>query len=155
MVEFYRKAAEKGDAEAMFNLGVMYAKGRGVGKDEKKAVEWYQKAADKGHAGAMFNLGVDVREGPGRGQGREEGRRIVPQGRRHGMMRPRCTTWVSCTHKGRGVGKDAKKAANGIRRPPTRDMPARCTTWAWLTRGPGRRQGREGGRKVPQGRRPG
>ena len=39
------KRAERGDAEAQDQLGVMYAKGEGVPKDEVKAFEWYQKAA--------------------------------------------------------------------------------------------------------------
>src|SRR5690606_40942624 len=57
-VEWYQKAAEKGNADAQFNLGVMYKNGNGVAKDYKKAVEWYQKAAEKGNANAQFNLGV-------------------------------------------------------------------------------------------------
>ena len=48
-VEWYRKAAEAGNALAMYNLGWMYAKGRGVPQDEKQAVEWLHKAAQAGH----------------------------------------------------------------------------------------------------------
>ena len=32
-VTWYRKAAEQGDADAQYNLGVMYAKGQGVPQD--------------------------------------------------------------------------------------------------------------------------
>ncbi|MSR43556.1 MAG: hypothetical protein EXS19_05920, partial [Pedosphaera sp.] len=39
---------EKGDASAQYNLGVMYANGLGVPKDEVEAVKWYRKAADQG-----------------------------------------------------------------------------------------------------------
>ena len=49
--------AEKGDAHAQSNLGVMYATGRGVAKDEVEAVKWYRKAADQGDAGPQVNLG--------------------------------------------------------------------------------------------------
>ena len=40
--------AEKGNAPAQFNLGLMYDNGRGVPKDEAEAVKWYRKAADQG-----------------------------------------------------------------------------------------------------------
>ena len=49
--------AEKGDKIAQFNLGVMYAKGRGVPQDFKEAVKLYRKAAEKGGAFAQYNLG--------------------------------------------------------------------------------------------------
>ncbi len=40
--------------------GVQYAEGRGVAKDEAKAVQWWQAAAVQGHAQAQFNLGLCV-----------------------------------------------------------------------------------------------
>ncbi len=43
----YRKAAEQGDANAQFNLGVCYNQGQGVDKDPKAAVAWYRKAAEQ------------------------------------------------------------------------------------------------------------
>ena len=64
-VEWYQKAAQQGDAEAQFNLGVMYKNGDGVTQDYEKAVEWYQKAADQGYASAQFNLGVMYKNGDG------------------------------------------------------------------------------------------
>ena len=50
--------AEAGDAEAQYNLGVMYASGQGVEQDFKEAVKWHQKAAFQGYAKAQSNLGV-------------------------------------------------------------------------------------------------
>ncbi len=38
--------------------GVSYAEGRGVSKDESKAVQWYGAAAAQGHAQAQYNLGL-------------------------------------------------------------------------------------------------
>ena len=49
-------AGSKGDAEAQFIIGQMYAKGRGVEKNKKIAEEWYWKAANQGHAGAALEL---------------------------------------------------------------------------------------------------
>jgi hypothetical protein len=50
--------AEKGSAEAQFNLAGMYAKGYGVVMDERKSFDWYKKSAEQGHAKAQYNLGV-------------------------------------------------------------------------------------------------
>jgi Sel1 repeat len=36
-------AAEEGDEDAQYNLGVMYQYGKGVETNPVKAVEWYQK----------------------------------------------------------------------------------------------------------------
>ena len=49
--------AEKGDASAQYNLGLMYANGEGVEKDYAEAVKWYRKAAEQGNAIAQSNLG--------------------------------------------------------------------------------------------------
>ncbi|MDE4699657.1 tetratricopeptide repeat protein, partial [Klebsiella pneumoniae] len=57
-VEWYRKAADQGDATAQFFLGFAYATGEGVRQDKQTAVEWYRKAADQGYAKAQFLLGV-------------------------------------------------------------------------------------------------
>jgi hypothetical protein len=43
-----KQRAEQGDAEAQFNLGLMYGSGRGVEKDEKEGVKWIRKAAEQG-----------------------------------------------------------------------------------------------------------
>ena len=53
-----RARAEQGDAEAQYNLGVMYATGAGVPQDNGEAVRWYRLAADQGLAAAQFNLGI-------------------------------------------------------------------------------------------------
>ena len=66
--EKYRLAAEQGDAEAQFNLGVMYDTGGGVLKDKAEAVRWFRLAAEQGDAAAqgllghMYALGRGVRK---------------------------------------------------------------------------------------------
>jgi uncharacterized protein len=60
-----RPLAEKGNAKAQVNVGIMYANGNGVAKDYAEAMKWYRKAADQGHAKAQYNLGVIYHEGQG------------------------------------------------------------------------------------------
>ena len=55
--EATRHAAEQGDADAQFNLGVAYATGRGVPQDDAETVRWYRLAAEQGNASAQANLG--------------------------------------------------------------------------------------------------
>lgn len=59
------QAAEQGDAEAQYNLGVMYAQGQGVRQDDAQAVQWYRQAAEQGYAQAQSNLGVMYYNGQG------------------------------------------------------------------------------------------
>ena len=64
-MEAIQRAADQGDAEAQFNLGVMYATGDGVPQDYQEAVKWYRRAADQGYADAQYNLGVMYYNGEG------------------------------------------------------------------------------------------
>jgi len=58
LLEHWRAAANRGDANAQFNLGRMYADGDGVEPDMDEAIKWYRLAATNGHSEAQFNLGV-------------------------------------------------------------------------------------------------
>ena len=48
-VEWFRKAAEQGNDDAQFNLGMCYEFGQGVVKDLTEAVKWYRKAVKQGN----------------------------------------------------------------------------------------------------------
>ena len=61
----YRLAAEQGVAGAQCRLGVMYAEGQGVPRDDAEAVRWFRLAADQGDAEAQGGLGFTY--GAGRG----------------------------------------------------------------------------------------
>jgi TPR repeat protein len=54
----WRPLAERGHSGAQHRLGIMYEYGRGVERDDRKAVQWYTKAAVQGVAGAQYRLGV-------------------------------------------------------------------------------------------------
>ena len=58
-------AAEQGNSDAQFNLGLIYANGRGVPKDDAEVVKWYRLAAEQGHADAQNSLGVAYANGAG------------------------------------------------------------------------------------------
>jgi TPR repeat protein len=53
----WKAAAEKGDAESQFDLGLLYAQGLGVHRDLTQAERWYRLSATQGNAEAEFALG--------------------------------------------------------------------------------------------------
>jgi len=54
---YYRMAAEKGNAQAMLNLGINYLSTKGGDTDHEQAVYWIEKATDAGHVMAAWALG--------------------------------------------------------------------------------------------------
>ena len=57
-VGIWRPLAEKGDADAAFNLGQAYRLGKGVPLDLAQAQTWLERAARKGHVDAAATLGL-------------------------------------------------------------------------------------------------
>ena len=55
--ELQAKAAQ-GDADAQYNLGILYANGTGVPQNDAEAARWYRLAAEQGEVVAQFDLGV-------------------------------------------------------------------------------------------------
>ncbi|GBC07854.1 hypothetical protein RclHR1_07730007 [Rhizophagus clarus] len=63
--EFYQKAADLGNFNALSNLGWCYYGGIGTDIKEEKSFELYQKAADLGSSNGISNLGWCYYEGIG------------------------------------------------------------------------------------------
>ena len=57
-VAIWRPLAEKGDADAAFNMGQAYRLGKGVPLDLSQAQSWLERAARKGHIDAQTTLGL-------------------------------------------------------------------------------------------------
>jgi hypothetical protein len=57
-VNIWRPLAEKGDADAEFNLGQAYRLGRGVPTNLAAAKTWFERAANQGHLDAETTLGL-------------------------------------------------------------------------------------------------
>ena len=61
-----QERAERGDADAQFNLAKMYESGRsGRKRDYSEAERWHRKAAEQGDAYAQASLGILLRFGKG------------------------------------------------------------------------------------------
>ena len=58
-------AAEQGQPDSAYNLGVLYASGQGMKSDIRAAARWYRLAAEQGHPDAGFNLAALYATGRG------------------------------------------------------------------------------------------
>ena len=66
----YRQAAEQGNADAQYNIGLCLYNGDGVSQDYKEAIRWFRKAAGQGCADAQYKLGCCYDNGFGVNQDR-------------------------------------------------------------------------------------
>ena len=110
-----QRAAEQPHASAQHKLGVMYAKGRGVGRDDTEAVRWFRRAADNGSADGQTWLGHMYQNGRGVGQDDAESvrwyRRAIKKGNADAQDN---LGWMY--ENGRGVGQDFVEAVRWYRR---------------------------------------
>ena len=53
-----RPLAERGDADAQYNIGWMYLNGYGLRVNESLVLEWWKKASAQGHTDASFSIGM-------------------------------------------------------------------------------------------------
>ena len=107
----WKPLADKGDANAQCNLGIMFQKGLWVDKDPGEAFRLFQSAADKGNAQAQYQLAQMYAKGWG-----------VPQNYTSALMWTQKSAaagdadgenrlgWLY--DEGYGVQKDAKQAAH-------------------------------------------
>jgi len=69
--EYYKMAADRGDAQGECGAGLCFEEGldiekNGLTHNEMKAFEWYKKASSKGHGEAMYRLGMFYHYGKGK-----------------------------------------------------------------------------------------
>ena len=56
--ECFTKAANKGDTEACYQLGLLYSNSNFDGYDKEKATTYFLKAANRYHVEAMYQAGM-------------------------------------------------------------------------------------------------
>ncbi len=57
-LKYYKKAADKGDIDSQFTLGILYGEDKGVKQDYKKSFLYFEQAAKQGDVEAQANIGV-------------------------------------------------------------------------------------------------
>ena len=106
--------AEQGNVDAQHVLGVMYANGRGVMKDEKKAVKWYQLAAERGLAEAQFNLSLMYDNGQGVIEDDKMAVKWLRLAAQQGLAEAQCNLAIMY-NTGEGVIQDYQEAVKWFR----------------------------------------
>jgi TPR repeat protein len=123
------RAAEEGDANAMYNLGLEYKDGKGVAQDYDKARQYFQKAADAGNPGALYNLGRLYLYVQGVAVDYNKARELFQKGADAGN--DYAVNGLGVLYKsGQGVAQDYNKARELFER---RSRPG--THWPWRTWG--------------------
>lgn len=106
---YYQQAADRGDVEAQFDLGMMYKEGRGVPRDERVAAMWFKKAARQGLVRAQVVLGEMYSEGVGVLKNDMEAVRWFRMAAKKGNASAQFNLGMSYAN-GEGVRKNERKA---------------------------------------------
>ena len=114
-VEWFRKAADQGNAQAQNNLGDIHGdawSGRRIARrDHARAVNWFRKAAEQGFALAQYNLGEMYRGAYDHAQAVVWYRRAAEQGNADAQ------NWLGFMFAhGLGVAQDDAQAAEWYRK---------------------------------------
>jgi len=97
--------AERGDAKAQHNLGVMYDYGRGIPQDYAEASKWYRRAAEQGIPEAQHNLGLMYYQGQGGPQNYTEAAKWYRRAAEQGMADSQVNLGLMY-YQGKGVPQD-------------------------------------------------
>ena len=107
--------AVQGDADAQFFLGLQYASGDCVEKNEVEAAKWYRKAAEQGHPKAQLMLGYCFRDGEGVKKNYQVSARWIRKAAKQNDPDAQKELGI-CYEFGNGVYTDRKKAIEWYRK---------------------------------------
>jgi len=103
--------AKEGDPKAQFNVGLIYANGKGVAKDNYQAMVWYKKAAEQGNTAAQYNLAKLISQKPGKEDTRaQEKVKYWYEKAAEGGQKEAVNDLALLYLKGKGVKKNERKA---------------------------------------------
>ena len=114
-LDCFRRAAGQGDANGLYNLGMAYARGIGIARDDDQAFSCFRAAAEKGHPEAINSLGWFFREGRVFAKDLELAaqwfEKSASYGNPYGQL-----NWGLALQRGEGVAQDSAKATEQFRR---------------------------------------
>ena len=131
LLAYSRLGAERGEAVAQFYVGLSYALGRGVPKDDAKAVAWYRKAAEQGLALAQAFLGAMYATGNGVPQDYTEAISWLRKAAEQGLAEAQFELGVAY-YRGEGVPQDDVQAVAWYRKAAEQGLAAAETNLGWM-----------------------
>ena len=114
-LKWWRRAADQGNAAAQYDLGVMYANGKGVAEDGAEALKWHRKAAEQGIAAAQYFLAAAYRYVKGVPKDLAEERKWSRRAADQGLNIEQFNTGLAY-HTGKGEAKDEVEAVKWYRK---------------------------------------
>jgi TPR repeat protein len=127
--EDLRNWAERGDADAEFELGLRLLTGEGVKKNEKEGVDWIRKAANQKHLRAQFIMGSLYQEGVGLAKDEKKAFEWFMRSAQNGFAAAQHEVAVAYD-VGRGVEKDPAKAMEWLQKAADQDFAMSLTALA-------------------------
>jgi cell division septation protein DedD len=122
-IAIWRPLAEKGDADASFNLGQAYRLGRGVAVDLAKAQAWLERAARSGHLDAQTTLGLLLFDSGSRDAAMQWLKKAAERGEPRAML-----VYGTALFNGDGVPRDPAMAYAYVSRSAAQGLqPAKST----------------------------
>ena len=123
-IEWYFKAAEQGDANAQYSLGIFYEYGGyGVEMDEVEAIKWFRKSAKQNNAQAQFELGWCYATGSGVAKDEAEAIKWLRKSAKQNNVDAQFELG-RCFATGYGVAKDNVEAKKWYRKAAEQGLPA-------------------------------
>ncbi len=142
-VEWNRKAAEQGDADAQWRLGNMYDIGWYVAEDKAEAAKWYRNAAEQGHADAQYSLGLYYDYGRGVAEDKAEAIKWYRKAAEQGYAKAQHNLGVHY-EKAQGVAQDYEEAIKWYRKAAEQGLaPSQCNLGVFYYFGYGVAQDKE------------
>jgi len=106
-----RQAAEKGNAEAQFRLGVIYGNGdEGVELDQQQAMAWFSQAARQGHENALITMAWMYANGAGVDVDEQKARELYLMAADHGSAKAQYVVGTMFRFAQFGAEKDIPRA---------------------------------------------
>lgn len=122
--------AERGSADAQFELGIRLLSGQGLSKDEKQAAEWLSKAAAQQSLPAMNALGSMSEEGLGLPKDSKKAFEWYEKSAKSGFALAQLNL-ADCYAEGKGVDKDEKQAVSWLSRASDQNFAPAQAAYAW------------------------
>jgi TPR repeat protein len=104
-LQWLKKAAESGDAEACYFIGIAYEQGTGVAADQAEATRWFLNGAQMGDPSSQNKLGINLAEGIGTPAKNDEAVEWFQKGAEQGNDEAACNLALHYM-RGQGVSKD-------------------------------------------------
>ncbi len=108
-INWFKDQAEKGSADAQYNLGILYNQGKGVIQDYKMAVKYYQMAAAQGYGCGQSALGLCYLNGEGVSQDENMAVKYYQMAAEQRLPIAQYSLGL-CYANGKGVMQNSKKA---------------------------------------------